>query len=82
MKRMMLALAAAGSLAAAMGCATVTSISTPNTNMAGDAWYTQDKTLMGFFNTETHVYYCPKPTGVTPAQCVEAKYVEGAGAGH
>jgi hypothetical protein len=77
MKRVILGMLAAGSLVAALGgCATVASTSGPNTSMVGDAWYVQDKSFMGFFTTESRVFYCPAANG-GPATCTEAKYVEG-----
>ncbi len=59
------------------GCAAVTSAMGGNTNETGEAWWVKS-TGMGPLIFYSKVFYCPAPAN-GPAQCKEAKMVEGAG---
>jgi hypothetical protein len=57
------------------GCANIGSALGGNTSMTGEAWYAKITTLGGLI-LSSKVYYCPAPAN-GPAQCKEAKMVEG-----
>ena len=44
--------------------------------MTGEAWYVKT-TGMGGLIFSSKVFYCPQPNTAGPAQCKEAKMVEG-----
>ena len=56
-----------GFLLSASGCASIGS---------GEAWYVKT-TGMGGLIFSSKVFYCPQPNTAGPAQCKEAKMVEG-----
>jgi hypothetical protein len=57
------------------GCANIGSAMGGNTAATGEAWYAKLTTL-GMLILSSKVYYCPPPSN-GPAQCKEAKMVEG-----
>ncbi|HMU40475.1 MAG TPA: hypothetical protein PKE31_15815 [Pseudomonadota bacterium] len=58
------------------GCASVGSAMGGNTAMTGEAWYVK-QTGMGGWIFSSKVFYCAQPNTAGPAQCKEAKMVEG-----
>jgi hypothetical protein len=64
-----------GALLGTMGCANIGSAMGGNTAMTGEAWYAKI-TSLGALVISSQVYYCPAPQS-GPAQCKEAKMVEG-----
>ena len=74
MKRAMLGLLAAGTLAGSMGCAAVTSTMPSTSTVTGEAWYTEATGFFGLY-WGSRVFYCPAPTAAGPATCKEAKLV-------
>lgn len=68
---------ALGLLASISGCANIGSAMGGNTAMTGEAWYIKTTTL-GPMILGSKVFYCPAPAN-GPAQCKEAKMVEGPG---
>ena len=73
MRRLALALVAAGGLVAGGGCAMVTSSQPSVTNATGEAWYTEAIGFVGI-TWGSRVWYCPPPSGGA-ATCKEAKMV-------
>ncbi|MBP6608779.1 MAG: hypothetical protein KA258_04285 [Deltaproteobacteria bacterium] len=65
-----------GFLLSASGCASIGSAMGGNTAMTGEAWYVKT-TGMGGLIFSSKVFYCPQPNTAGPAQCKEAKMVEG-----
>jgi len=59
------------------GCASIGSAMGGSTSMTGEAWYVKT-TGMGGMIFSSKVFYCPQPNTAGPAQCKEAKMVEGA----
>lgn len=55
----------------ASGCAQVAHTLNGNVNLQGDIWWIQTKMF-----SEDKVFYCPAPAN-GPAQCKEAKMIEG-----
>ena len=58
------------------GCANIGSAMGGNTGQTGEAWYVKT-TGMGGLIFSSKVFYCPQPNTAGPAQCKEAKMVEG-----
>ncbi|MBL8635288.1 MAG: hypothetical protein JNM40_18830 [Myxococcales bacterium] len=58
------------------GCANIGSAMGGNTAMTGEAWYVKT-TGMGGLIFSSKVFYCPQPNTAGPAQCKEAKMIEG-----
>lgn len=59
-------------VATASGCAQVKDTLNGNVNLQGDIWWIQAKMF-----SDDKIFYCPAPAN-GPAQCKEAKTVEGA----
>lgn len=74
MRTLLRAFAAASLLAAAGGCAIVTSSQASITNATGEAWYTEAIGFVGI-TWGSKVWYCPAPTAAGPSTCKEAKMV-------
>lgn len=71
-RSVMLAGLVLGGLSTASGCAFVKDTMNGNANLKGDIWWVRAKTF-----SNDRVFYCPPPTGGAPAQCKEAKMIEG-----
>jgi hypothetical protein len=52
------------------GCSYVSSSRAPSTSVTGEVWYTKDIKFGLIWATK--VFYCPKPTGKGPANCIQA----------
>jgi hypothetical protein len=54
------------------GCKHVTSSRAPDTGVTGEIWYVKEITFPPGMVWATRVYYCPKPMGKGPANCIQA----------
>jgi len=52
------------------GCSYVSSARAPETGVTGEVWYTKDVKFGLIWATK--VFYCAKPTGKGPANCIQA----------
>ena len=68
--------ATVGLFTALSGCANIGSAMGGNTGQTGEAWYVKT-TGMGGLIFSSKVFYCQQPNTAGPAQCKEAKMVEG-----
>jgi hypothetical protein len=57
---------------AVSGCKHVTSSQAPNTSVTGEIWYVKEITFPPGMVWATKVFYCPKPMGKGPANCIQA----------
>ncbi len=68
---------ALGLCAGMSGCASVGSAMGGNNSETGEAWWVKNTGIPPFLTLSSKVFYCPAPAN-GPAQCKEAKMIEGA----
>ena len=77
MRKLLNVVVALGLCASISGCASVGSAMGTNNAETGEAWWSRNVGI-GFLTFSSKVFFCPAPAN-GPAQCKEAKMVEGPG---